>query len=275
MGRDLSGRGEKGIPMFKSILAALSFCALALLPRAASSQTLKTFSGDHYSIGLASSWDTVQTHLVLGKSLGSQGMAALGVSLGSTLPNLDSLTAAYAVTLGGDIKKDSSGRMTLGKYDVHWQKFTYDSLPGLSKAVTQAAGFPVNLKKGEFRVYYLNSDGVSFSVACMSIVSLVKAPYAEVETAIGTTLKLNSGTGIIPLSRGFGREIWVKDGKVGGAWLKANRVYAVECYDTRGAFLGQATHAAEGTWQLPKFQGEMLVRLKKVDGNGMHFLVRP
>lgn len=260
--------------MFKSMLAALSLCVMGFLPQGISAQT-KTFSGDHYSIGFSSSWDTVQTHMILGKSLGLQGMAALGVSLGTSLPDIDSLTAAYAESLGGTIKKDSAGKVTLGKYDVHWQKFTYDSLPGLSKAVTQAAGFPVNLKKGEFRVYYLNSDGVSFSIACMSIMSGVKAPYGEVETAIGTTLKLYAGVGIIPLTRGFAREIWVKDGKVGGAWLKANRVYAVECYDTRGAFLGQATHAAEGAWQLPKIQGEILVRLKTVDGNGMHFLLRP
>jgi hypothetical protein len=261
--------------MFKSMLAALSLCVLGFLPGAASAQATRTFSGDHYSIALASSWDTVQTHLVLGKSLGLQGMAALGVSLGSSLPNIDSLSAAYAETLGGDIKKDSSGHKPLGKYDVYWQKFTYDSLPGLSKAVSDAAGFPVNLKNGEFRVYYLNSDGVSFSIACMSILAGVKPPYSEIEAAIGNTLKLNAGVGIIPLSRGFAREIWVKDGKVGGAWLKANRVYAVDCYDTRGAYLGQATHAAEGAWQLPKVQGEILVRLKTVSGEGMHFLVRP
>lgn len=261
--------------MFKSMLAALSLCALGFLPRAATAQATKTFSGEHYSIALASAWDTVQTHLVLGKSLGLQGMAALGVSLGSSLPDIDSLSAAYAETLGGNIKKDSSGQKALGKYEVHWQKFTYDSLPGLSKAVSDAAGFPVNLKNGEFRVYYLNSDGVSFSVAVMSILAGVKAPYAEVETAIGSTLKLTSGVGIIPLSRGFSRDIWVKEGKVGGAWLKANRVYAVECYDTRGAYLGQAIHAAEGAWQLPKIQGEILVRLKTASGEGIHFLVRP
>jgi hypothetical protein len=260
--------------MFKSTLAALSLCVLGNLPQLASAQA-KTFSGDHYTIGFASAWDTVQTHSVLGKYSGLQGMATLGATLGTSLPNIDSLTNAYSDTLGGELKKDSAGRATLGKYDVHWQKFTYDSLPGLSKALTAATGFTVNLKKGELRVYYLNSDGVSFTVACMSIVSGVKAPYSDVEAAIGSTLKLNAGVGIIPLSRGFAREIWVKDGKVGGAWLKANRVYAVECYDTRGAFLGQATHAAEGAWQLPKIQGEILVRLKTVDGNGMHFLLRP
>jgi hypothetical protein len=260
--------------MFKSTLAALSLCVLGFLPQAASAQT-KTFTGDHYSIGFASTWDTVQTHSVLGKYSGLQGMVTLGASLGSSLPDIDSMTAAYADTLGGAIKKDSSGRAPLGKFDVRWQKYTYDSLPGLSQALTEATGIPISLKKGEFRVYYLNSDGVTFTLACMSIIAGVKAPYADVEAAIANTLKLSAGTGIIPLSHRFAREIWAKDGKIGGAWLKANRVYAVECYDTRGAFLGQATHAAEGAWQLPKIQGEILVRLKTVDGNGMHFLVRP
>ena len=65
------------------------------------------------------------------------------------------------------------------------------------------------------------------------------------------------------------------DGKLGGGWLKANRVFAVECYDPRGAFLGNATHAAEGAWRLPKSGVEMLVRLKTATGAGMHFMVRP
>ena len=84
--------------MFKSILAALSIGVMGFLPQAASSQT-KTFSGDHYTIAFSSSWDTVQTHMILGKSLGLQGMAALGVSLGTSLPDIDSLTAADAVVV--------------------------------------------------------------------------------------------------------------------------------------------------------------------------------
>ncbi|MBW8887306.1 MAG: hypothetical protein JF616_06040 [Fibrobacteres bacterium] len=257
--------------MSKFIIAMLAVCSTVLLPRTAQA---KTFSGDHYSIGFGTAWDTVQTHSILGKYLGLQGMATMTADLGTSLPNLDSLTAAYSDSLGGKITKDSSGRMTIGKYDVHWQKFTYDSLPKLSAAVSKATGMSTTLKKGEFRVYYLNSTGVSFSIACMSIVSGVKAPYADVEAALAT-LTLTTQTGIIPLAPGFSRDIWVKDGKLGGGWLKANRVFAVECYDTRGAFLGQATHAAEGAWQLPKAQAEMLVRLKTASGNGMHFLVRP
>lgn len=257
--------------MFKSIVAALAFCS-AVLPHTASAQG-KTFTGDHYSITFGSAWDTIQTHSILGKSGGLNGMATLGASLGSSLPNLDSLTAAYSDSLGGKITKDSSGRMTIGKYDVHWQKFTYDSLPKISAAISKIMPLPVTLKKGEFRVYYLNADGVSFSIACMSIISGVKAPYADVEAALAT-LKLTTQVGIIPLAPGLARDLWVKDGKLGGGWLKANHVFAVECYDTRGSFLGQAAHAAEGAWQLPKFQGEMLVRLKTAAGNGLHILVR-
>jgi hypothetical protein len=257
--------------MSKFIIAMMAVCSAVLLPRTAHG---KTFTGDHYAISFGSAWDTVQTHSILGKYMGLQGMATMGADLGASLPNLDSLTAAYADSLGGEIKKDSSGRLAIGKYDVHWQKFTYDSLPKLSAAVSKATGLPTTLKKGEFRVYYLNADGVSFSIACMSIVSGVKAPYADVEAALAT-LTLTTQVGIIPLAPGFARDLWVKDGKLGGGWLKANHVFAVECYDTRGAFLGQATHAAEGSWQLPKLQGEMLVRLKTAAGTGLHFLVRP
>jgi hypothetical protein len=257
--------------MFKSMIAMMAVCALGFLPRAAHAQG-KTFSGDHYSIVFATTWDTLQSHSVLGKNLGLSGLATLGAELGNSLPNVDSLTKAYSDSLGGDIKKDSSGQKTIGTYDVHWQKYTYDTLPKLSEAISKETGFPVTLRKGEFRVYYLSSGGVRFAIACISITG-GKPPYADVEAALAT-LKLTTQTGIIPLAPGLARDLWVKDGKLGGGWLKANRVYAVECYDTRGAFLGQAAHAAEGTWQLPKAQGEMLVRLKTAGGSGLHFLVR-
>lgn len=257
--------------MIKSCLAFLAL-ALVWLPQSAKAQ--RVFTGDHYSITFASSsWDTAGSHAVLAKNLGTAGLATLGANPGSTLPDIDSLTRAYSDSLGGDIKKDSSGQKTIGKYSVHWQKYTYDTLPKLSATISAQLGFPITLRKGEFRVYYLNADGVSFAIACMSITG-GKPPYADVETALAT-LKLSLGTGIIPLSRGSAGDLWVKDGKLGGGWLKANRVFAVECYDTRGAFLGLATHAAEGTWQLPIMQAEMLVRLKTVGGIGMHFLVRP
>jgi hypothetical protein len=258
--------------MLKSIIAALAACAF-LLPQAARAQS-KTFVGDHYAITFGTGWDSVKTHSVLGKYGGLQGMATMGATLGSGLPDIDSMATSYADSLGGTIKKDSSGRMTLGAYEVHWQKFTYDSLPKLSASISaMVGGLPVNLKNGSFRVYYLNSGGVTFSLACMAVLPGSKAPYTEVESAIAT-LKLTTQSGIIPLSRGIG-DIWVKDGKLGGGWLKANRVFAVECYDPRGAFLGNATHAAEGAWRLPKSGVEMLVRLKTATGAGMHFMVRP
>lgn len=258
--------------MLKTFLAALAVAGLGLWPQSAHAQ--KTFAGEHYSITFGAGWDSLQSQAILGKNMGLNGLASMGATPGSSLPDIDSLADAYSDSLGGQIKKDSAGQVTLGKYAVHWQKFTYDSLPALSALVSkQLGGFPVTLRKGEFRVYYLNADGVSFAVACISITG-GKPPYADVETAIAT-LKLSAGTGIIPLSRGFARDIWVKDGRLGGGWLKANRVYAVECYDVRGSFLGLAAHAAEGSWRLPSSQGEMLVRLKTANGSGMHFLVRP
>jgi len=257
--------------MIKSCLAVLAL-VLVWLPHSAQAQ--RVFTGDHYSLTFASSsWDTVSSHAVIAKTSGLEGLGTLGANPGSALPNIDSLTSAYSDSLGGQIKKDSSGQKTIGKYAVHWQKYTYDSLPKLSASVSAQLGIPITLRKGEFRIYYLNADGVSFVIACMSITG-GKPPYADVETALAT-LKLSLGTGIIPLSRGPAGDLWVKDGKLGGGWLKANRVFAVECYDTRGAFLGLATHAAEGTWQLPMMQAEMLVRLKTAGGNGLHFLVRP
>jgi hypothetical protein len=259
--------------MPRTIVAALAAVCFCLSPRIASAQG-KTFSGDHYSISFAAGWDTIQTQAVLGKYGGLNGLATMGSTLGNSLPDIDSLTAAYADTLGGDIRKDSSGSLTIGKYDVHWQKFTYDSLPALSDLISSTLGFPVSLQKGEFRVYYLASDGVVFTLACMAVLGSAKPPYADVEAALAT-LKLNPLSGIIPLGRDLARDLWVRDGKLGGGWLKANRVYAVECYDVRGAFLGLAAHAPEGAWRLPKSGSEMLVRLRTAQGAGAHFLVRP
>lgn len=260
--------------MFKTTIAALALMALGLLPRHVSAQATRTFKGEFHSINFATSWDTVKTNAIIAKYLGLGGMATMGSTPGTKLPNLDSLTDAFADTLGGTIKKDSSGIKTIGKYEVHWQKYTYDSLPKLSAQINAASGMNVNLKNGSFRVYYLNSDGYSFSIAGMAIINGGLPPYADVEAALAT-LKLAAQSGIVPLARGQVRGLWVKDGKLGGAWLKANRVFAVECYDVRGGLVGYATHAAEGAWNLPKTGSEMLVRLKTAQGAGLHFLVRP
>jgi hypothetical protein len=259
--------------MIKTTIAALALMAFAWAPREAAAQ--KVFKGDYYNITFSAGWDTVGNSAILRKNLGFSGMATLGATPGSGLPNVDSLSNDYSESLGGKITKDSSGVKTLGKYEVHWQKFTYDSLPGLSKIIGAAMGDTLfQLSKGSFRVYYLAADGYRFTIAGMRIYDLGNFPYPDIETAI-KTLKLAANSGIVPLARGNVGGLWVQDGKLGGPWLKANRVFAVECYDVRGSLIGHATHAAEGTWALPKTGSEMLVRLRTAQGAGMHFLVRP
>lgn len=251
--------------MLKSILpAALAVC-LACLPEPVSA---KTFTGDHYAITFGSAWDTVGSDGILGKNLGLSGLATLGADPGSSLPDVDSLTAAYSESLSADIKKDSSGRKNLGSYDVHWQKYTYDSLPALDEAIAQM-GFPIATGKGEFRVYYLNAAGINFAIACLSATG-GKPPYADVETALAT-LTLSGGTGISPRFRTFARDVWVDEGRLGGDWLRENRVSEVECYGLGGAFLGRASRTAEGGWRLPEIRGGMLLRLRTAGGS-VHFL---
>ncbi len=245
-----------------------------VLPGKASAQAGKTFSGAGYAITFSSKWDTTKVKGVIGHTGGLGGIAALGATPGNTLPNVDSIMATFRDSLGGDLKKDSSGQMAIGGYEVHWQKFTYDTLPKLSAAISAAMGFPVTLKNGSFRVYYLNANGMGFSIAGMAVLPRGIPPYADIESALAT-LKLGPQAGIVPLGGATLRDLWVRDGKLGGVWLRTNRVFAVECYDSRGAFVGNATHAAEGAWQLPVGRGEILVRLKTATGMGMHFLVRP
>ena len=251
------------------VLAALA----TFLPGESSAQAGKTFTGASYAITFNSRWDTTKVKGVIGHTGGLGGIAALGATPGNSLPNVDSIMATFKDSLGGDLKKDSSGQMTIAGYEVHWQKFTYDTLPKLSAAITAAMGFPVTLKNGSFRVYYLNANGVGFSIAGMAVIPRGTPPYADVEAALAT-LKLGPQSGIVPLGGARLRDLWVRDGKLGGAWLRANRVFAVECYDSRGAMLGYATHAAEGAWKLPVGRGEMLVRLRTAQGTGLHFMVR-
>jgi hypothetical protein len=242
-------------------------------PRTAAAQ--KTFKGENWAITFASSnWDTLNSANILGKFKGLYGMATLDAHPGTSVPNLDSMAKSYSDSLGGHITKDSSGSKTLGGYTVHWQQFKYDSLPKLSALITEEIGFTVTLQDGSFRVYYLQSDGFVFTLALMSVVPSAAPPYPEVEVAIAT-LKLGGQIGIIPVARFAGRDLWIKNGKLGGTWLKSNRVFAVECFDARGSVIGNATHAAEGTWSLPVSRQDMFVLLRTADGANLHFLVRP
>jgi len=255
---------------------ALLVAALGIVfPQSASAQ--KTFKGEDWAITFRSGWDTVSGQNLIGFHGGLDGLVTLDATAGSALPNLDSMAAFYSDSLGGHITKDSSGTKTLGAYTVHWQKFNYDSLPKLSAQIAQSLQVPVALVKlmnGSFRVYYLQSDSFVFTAAALSVFPNGASPYPDVESAI-PTLKLGVQAGIISLARGVGRDLWIRGGKLGGAWLKANRVFAVECFDARGAHIGSATHAAEGSWNLPASRQDMFVVLRMADGTTEHFNVRP
>ena len=234
----------------------------------------KLITGEDFSLTFPTGWDSIQGPNVVGKFGGFSGMATLGATEGSAAPNLDSMAAFYADSLGGKITKDSSGTMTLGARLVHWQKFKYDSLPKLSAQVSAATGLQVNLKNGSFRVYYTVSDGYVFTLALMAVLPNGIPPYAEAEKAI-STLKLGSNVGIISLARGPGRDLWVRAGRLGGEWLKTNRVFAVDCFDSRGSLIGTATHGPEGSWILPASRQEMFVLLRTAYGSSEHFTVHP
>lgn len=255
--------------------AALALVSIGLaFPGSASAQ--KTFKGDDYAITFPGGWDTVSTSFILRKHLGLGGMATLGSQAGSVLPNIDSITASLSDSLGGTLTKDSSGVKSIGKYQVHWQEFKYDSLPKLSARIKAIFPLASTLKNGSFRVYYLNADGIGFTIAGMSLTKVGSdtPPYPDIEKAL-ETLKLGAIAGINTVTRTGGRDLWVRDGKLGGSWLKANKVFAVECFDSRGSFIGAATHASEGTWKLPVSRQEMFVRLRTAVGTDLHFIVRP
>jgi hypothetical protein len=234
----------------------------------------KLIKGEDFSLTFPTGWDTVQSANVVGKYGGISGMATLGATEGTTLPNLDSMAASFADSLGGHITKDANGTMNLGSYTVNWQQFKYDSLPKLSAQISAATGLQINLRDGSFRVYYLVSDGFVFNLALMAVLPGGIPPYADVEKAIAT-LKLGAKVGIISLARGPGRDLWIRGGRLGGEWLKTNRVFAVDCYDSRGAKIGAATHGAEGTWILPASRQEMFVLLRTAYGTSEHFTVHP
>ena len=259
--------------MRKYIGSALMILGLAAMQGAAAEG--KTFLGANYAITFqATGWDTVKSGNIIAKLGGLYGMATMGATPGSNLPNLDSLTTAFSDSLGGEIKKDSSGLITLGKYDVHWQKYTYDTLPKLSKLISSTAPFPVTLSHGSFRVYYLVADGFQFTIACMSILPGGIAPYPDVEAAI-KTLRLGVLAGIRDRARTVSRDLWIREGQLGGAWLDANKPTAIEAFDTRGFRLGSGVPTAKGTWSLPVSRQEMFLRVRAADGSSLQFVVHP
>ncbi|HKP97000.1 MAG TPA: hypothetical protein VJ385_14715 [Fibrobacteria bacterium] len=251
----------------------LALASLAwLIPGGAAAQG-KTFTGENYGITFPAGWDIIRAPNVIAK-ISAFAMGIMGASAGTTLPDVDSLTAAFSDSLGGPIRKDSSGVKTLGKYQVHWQKYAYDTLPRLSALITKEAPFIPPLKDGSFRVYYLVSDGVSFSTACLSLLHGGIAPYGEVEQAI-LTLKLGALAGIRDVARASGPDLWIRGGKLGGAWLQAHHPVSIEGFDARGALLGAAVPASEGAWVLPSAPETLFLRVRAADGSSLRLAVHP
>ncbi len=262
----------------RKLFASACLSGALLLPCVAKAQG-RTFHGANYDITFqptakTSAWDTVKTGNIIAKLGGLYGMATMGAAAGTSLPNLDSLTASFSDSLGGTLKKDSTKTIMLGQYEVHWQKYTYDTLPKLSKLVSDAAGFTVMLKNGSFRVYYLVSGGYQFTLACMSILSGGIAPYPDVEEAI-KTLRLGLQAGIRDRARTVTRDLWIRDGRLGGAWLEANKPTAIEAFDTRGFRMGTGVLDSKGTWSLPVSRQEMFLRVRAADGSSLQFVVHP
>lgn len=230
----------------------------------------------NYSITFPGGWDTLTSSAVVAKYKGLGGMATLSCVAGNTAPNLDSLAKFYADSLGGHMTKGKDSALTLGAYSVHWQEFHYDSLPKLSAQVSKAAGFPVSLKNGTFRVYYLTSGGFVFTTAELTVVAGGILPNEDIEGAI-KTLKLGPNSGAIREIAGAwdGAEMWIHDGRLGGAWFAAHRPVAIDCFNLRGGWIGSAQPSGTpGIWTLPAVDRNAFLRIVLPDGSRFHLPTR-
>jgi hypothetical protein len=255
---------------FALLVAAVGFSS----PNQAQAQHLMT--GDNYSLTFLyhSGWHRYYTDVV-SKDDGVNGLAFLKASVGTILPSPDSLAKAYAESMGGTITLDSNGTKTLGGRNVQWQEFKYDNLSLLSKQILDSVHHELEIKNGKFRAYYLQADGYIFTIAMISAFFRgTTFRYEFIEDAIAT-LKLGAQTGTFSLDREPGRDLWIRGGRVGGEGLKANRVFAVDCFDSRGVKMGAAAQDAEGTWILPASSRRMIVVLRSANGAGVPFTVHP
>lgn len=268
-----SGKGRIMGSLNKILLPGIALAVIALaFPRAVRAD--KTFTGEGYAITFVTGWDTLMNAGVFGKTQGFEGLATLAVAEGAVLPEADSLAEAYADSLGGALTKDSSGILTLGKYEVHWQEFTYDSIPALSEAISAQVGIPITLENGRFRVYYLTADGMVFSIAVMAVLPGGRPPYDDIEKAI-TTLKLGASAGI-RYSAGYGAlDLRIRGGRLEGSWITANKVRSVDGFDARGGHIGSGRPEADGSWILPASQGEMFLRIRAASGEAVGIRIRP
>lgn len=263
-----------GMQDLKWTFALLAAAVGSSFPNQAQAQ--QRMNGDNYSLILPKSgdWHSPYTDVAVNDG-GRLGMAFLKASVGTILPGPDSLAKAYSESMGGTITLDSNGTKTLGGRNVHWQEFEYDNLSLVSKQIQDSLQHGVEVKNGKFRAYYLQAEGFIFTMALVSAMQRgIEFRYVDIENAIAT-LKLGAQTGILSLARDPGRDLWIRGGRVGGEWLKANGVFALDCFDSRGVKMGAAAHGAEGTWILPASRQRMFVVLRTAYGAGEPVTVPP
>ncbi len=261
----------KGYSMFKQLNVlwiGLTLCVGGLFSTKANALLL---TAPNYTITFSPGWDTVQSGSIVAKSQGLYGIALLSCTPGTTAPNVDSLATFYADSLGGHITKGKDSALTLGKYPVKWQEFLYDSLPKLSAQISRGSLFPVSLKNGKFRVYYIVSNGLIFTVSELAIVTNGSLPNADIEAAL-KTLTLISLAGIREIAGTWGgAEMWIHDGRIGGAWFSAHRPIAIDCFNLRGAWIGSAKASGNsGIWTLPGVDRNAFLRILLADGARFH-----
>ena len=233
---------------------------------------------------LRSGWDSLDTPPAQWAGMANppkvafslEGFAMMSCEPGTAQPNLDSLATSLAAQYGGHVTKGGDSAGTFGKYAFRWQEYNYDSLPGLSVVVSQAAGFPVSLKNGKIRVYSTLSEGQIFTVPVLPVKVLpvgAPNPFPDVEAAL-RTLVLRAGAGIRPIASGSGAGMWSRQGRLGGEKLRLHPPAAIESYDAAGAFQGLAVWESMGTWRLP-VHGTSALRILMPDGSSWHYFVRP
>lgn len=237
-----------------------------------------------YTLTLPAGWDSVAVPegqagaadlSVIAKLDGLGGLAYVSCEPGTTAPNLDSLGADYSAILGATVTKGRDSSVTLGKYQVKWQEFKYDSLPILSDMIQARAPFLPRIGKDSLRVYYLVSGGYVFTVAGLRVIARTTPPYADIETAIKTLVLKPISGGVRFASRGLGGGLRVVDGMLGGDWLKAHPALSVDCFALDGAFFAAARSTGNGEWILPAGRQAMVVKVRALDGNSVSVLARP
>jgi hypothetical protein len=251
--------------VFGFAIMVLALCVSGA--RAQAPDTGYTLRNPMYDIHFPAKWSLVFQPSFMGKNKGFEGLAYVACAPGTALPNADSQAVFYASILGGHIQKSTAVDTVIGKYKVHRQNFTYDSLPRLDSLIKEKSApltFPKH-KNGSFRVYSVVSDGFVFAVAGLATIPAAIPPYADIEKAI-VTLVLHPGAGVRPYAAAAGAGLWLRDGILGGGWLKAHPPASVECFDARGALAGEGRPAGGETWLLPVSRGSFFVRIRSYDG---------